>query len=219
MNFLAHFLLTDPLDSPEYQLGGLLPDIAKRAGILIKPAQLEYVPLSFLQLKKGIELHWKADRLFHNSKLFGFGMELWKKQLHAVIPTSISKTFFLYHLLFEMWLDRVLMMHQIGSDQAMYSQLEQVNLENLKAFASQVLDDQKSKLIRSFQGFQSRRFVSQYRQLEGFSEIAVDVFNYVTDQSLNGQFKDKIERILVELEVEETGILVRWNQLRSEILA
>ena len=119
-------------------------------------------------------------------------MEWWKEQLHSLVPADISKTFFLYHLLFEMWLDRVLMSEQPDADQQMYFALEKVNTMSLKEFAVQVLDDRKTQLVESFRGFQRRRFVSQYRKPETFAEIALGVFGDVTTQTINRKFRDNM---------------------------
>lgn len=219
MNFLAHFLLTDPGDSPEYQLGALLPDIAKRAKIVIKPGQLDSIDPKYSDFKKGIELHWKADRIFHNSRLFVYGMELWKRQLHKAVPQGISKTFFLYHLLFEMWLDRVLMKNKPEADKIMYGQLEKVDLLHLKEFSFGALGDENGQLLRAFNGFQTRRFVSHYRKPEPFAEIGVDVFNYVTSQKLLNNFENNIVLVLSELDSEKQEVLSLWQHLKSEIVS
>lgn len=218
MNFLAHFLLTRPDDTPELQLGALLPDIAKRAGVLIKPAQLAEVHPQYSDFKDGIELHWKADQIFHNSELFAYGMELWKRHLHPEIPKGISKTFFLYHLLFEMWLDRVLMKQQPGADQKMYIQLAKVSTDHLREFALEVLDDNNARLLKSFNGFQKRQFVSLYARPQAFAEIAIDVFNHVTDQKLPGDFEQSIRLIMSHMDEDVHPILGLWRKLIPDIV-
>ena len=52
-------------------------------------------------LKSGIELHWMADKKFHQSNLFNLGVALWKVHLEKRFP-GVERKFFLFHLLFEM---------------------------------------------------------------------------------------------------------------------
>lgn len=217
MNFLAHFLLTDEADPPEYQLGTLLPDIAKRAGIVVKPGDLAENREIFQALSYGMALHWKADRIFHNSTLFKTGVSLWKEVLLGRISPQINKTFFLYHLLLEMWMDKLLMTRYPQADVLMYKRLETVDAGLLARFTSICFGDREGKIVRAFQGFMKRRFVSHYRQADHFAQIATDVFGHVTHQPIVPELKDQIVIGLELLRAEEESVLRAWVDLKEEI--
>lgn len=219
MNFLAHFLITSASDSPEFAVGALLPDIAKRAGIALKASQIQLIKPEYEAFRSGIELHWRTDRVFHNSDLFDLGVSWWKAALPTGNFPATSKTFFLYHLLLEMWIDRVLMTYQPGADAEMYQKLNEVDSHLMEKFVLENLDDEELKVRKTFVGFCQRQFISHYHSPNRFAGIAVDVFGHVTRQLTPPTMLSNIQEALEKLSGKEPQLLEHWKNLRAEIRA
>lgn len=219
MNFLAHFELTSDVDSPAFQLGGLLPDFAKRAGF-----QLTHHKISpdhefrFPELVRGIRLHWLADKQFHRSELFEAGNLVWRNALNLVEFPWTERKFFLYHLLFEMWLDRLLILQNPQRPERMYQGLELAGKDSFSEFSKQVFDDQNSRLNSVYQDFMERKFISAYEDSTRFAQIASAFFGYITSQKETKLLIEPIQNALIILEPEEAGILAKWTEFKGTLL-
>lgn len=216
MNFFAHFLLARQVDSPLFHCGSLLPDIAKRAGVSIVDKQIEPFFHLYPHLIEGIRLHWHSDRLFHQSSLFEFATQAWKIRLESSELKTVSKKFFLNHLLAEMWLDRVLLEKHQGVGMEMYSSLEKVSFPELSQFSSLALNDHSGKLESTFSQFSKRKFILAYPDKLRFSEIASGVFGQVTQQPDTRFLMSIIGEVLEKLKSEEEPLLSHWNDFKGQ---
>lgn len=203
-------------DSPSYHCGALLPDIAKRAGFSILEKQVNPFYSDHQDLIDGIRLHWISDRLFHQSELFNYASSMWKFQLELADLKRISKTFFLTHLLAEMWLDRVLLSRFPNGGKEMYDSLDKVSTHEIKGFSKAVLDDQEGKLASTVIKFSKRKFILAYPDPVDFSEIAAGVFGYVTKQT-DTQFLIPIVQSSLEILIKkEAGLFSNWESFRQQ---
>lgn len=218
MNFLAHFLLAAHQPSSEFHLGSILPDIARRAGLKIHPQVFQAddsEPAGHHELKTGIFLHWKADARFHNHALFRTGCQAWKEVLDPLIP-EVHRRFFLYHLLAEMWLDRLLLMQNGDSAAQLYASVRRVEPGLLHAF-SRRLGDHQLKLLHTLDDFHRRRFLLDYADPDHFAAIASGVFSHGSRQLPDPVLRKKIGEVLPELNRFEEDLLLRWVQFSKEI--
>lgn len=217
MNFLAHFLLARPNDDDDFLIGSLLPDLARRAGIQMAGNKLKLVEGQlFSGLKTGIEFHWFADKKFHNSNLFNLGVALWKVHLEKKFP-GVERKFFLFHLLFEMWLDRLLLSRTPHSGHDMYDVLSLADVDTLELFAVQHLGDRNKQILKTFQGFVGRKFILDYQDEDQFAGIATEVFSHVTQQPWSERWRKPVVESLVELQKYESDVLYIWDLFSGEL--
>lgn len=212
MNFLAHYQLTQPGDEDDFRIGSLLPDIARRAEIALHQGKIRNLPdTAFLELIRGMELHWEADRQFHQAPLFDLGVGLWKVYLGKKFP-GVERKFFLFHLAFEMWLDRLILKRYPDSAIHMYDDLTLAGKDNLTRFAQVHLGDEEGFLNQTFEQFVNRRFILDYSDSGRFAGIVTDIFSRVTKQEWNENWMDPVVDSLRELERFESDVLFIWEQ-------
>lgn len=211
MNFLAHFVLATKLNkSPDFLAGSILPDIAKRAGFATPNFLITEFQSRNSELFSGIRFHLAADRFFHNSDLFKEGMAFWKLGLEEA-KTGLSKTFFLHHLLFEMWLDKILMVQNPDAAIKMYETLNLLNIDELDRFSNAFYSDSEGKIKRIYQGFLERKFILAYPSNASFTEISEGVFCHVTRQvPKQGLYAQILEKV-IEMENHQDYFLKLWK--------
>lgn len=214
MNFLAHYLLAESGPTAQYRLGGLFPDLAKRAGFRLLPQHLIPVDDRFHHLVSGIQLHWKADQVFHNSDLFEFAEGVWKQVL-STKTVLVEKQFFLRHLLAEMWLDRVLLQINPEKGHNMYYHLDQISRQEILEFSHKTLLDKNGMVLHTFEQFMHRKFILAYTDKNRFSEIGSGVFFHITQQLPNEDLANIIAQGLSELENREQELLDHWTSFRQ----
>lgn len=219
MNFLAHFELTIGDESPEFQLGGLLPDMAKRAGFQLTSHKITTEHENrFPDLVRGIRLHWLADKHFHQSILFETGNLLWKNALAEVGFPETQRKFFFYHLLFEMWLDRILIKQDVESPAFMYAQLGRVDLSRIEGFSNQVFGENQSQLLSVFRNFTERKFIAAYADASSFANMASGIFGHITHQQDTKKLINPILSALKVLDGNEDKIYRMWMEFRAGLL-
>jgi hypothetical protein len=218
MNFLAHFLLARHRDSPEFHLGSIFPDFGKRAGVPLQQSAFAGLPAGqYSELLAGMQLHWYADRQFHNAELFTSGYHLWKTEFGSSI-SGLHRSFFLYHLLFEMWLDRVLMQANPDAASIMYQSLESVDHSVVRDFALAHTADQDHLLLQTTEDFKSRKFILQYESPEKFAGIASGVFAHATGQTRNDELRLSIMNQLPRMDLHSYSFLRKWDDFSKNCL-
>lgn len=214
MNFLAHYLLAESGPSAQYRLGGLFPDLARRAGFRLLPYHLESLEDRYEHLISGIQLHWRADQVFHSSTLFKFAENAWKQALSNQ-SIGVEKQFFLRHLLAEMWLDRVLLKSNPEKGPDMYQHLDQISRQEILDFSNETVQDKNGKVLHTFEQFMHRKFILAYADAERFSEIGSGVFFHTTFQPPNAELKYQIGNGLNSLSDQEGLLLQHWSNFRQ----
>ena len=219
MNFLAHYILASDRDSAAFHLGALLPDMARRAGVSLDPSRLFHKDASdFEEMRAGIHLHWHADRHFHNSAFFHEGYLLWKNELEPGIG-HMNRKFFLYHLLFEMWLDRLLMRSNEVHAPAMYNSLLRLDERDIAGFSGRFLSDSPGRLQETVSDFKERKFILQYAENERFAAIASGVFAHATGQQPDQELKSLLMEVLPGFDQEHAlPVEAEWQKFQKELL-
>lgn len=129
MNYFAHFYFDYRENQPFYNLGLILPDLARGLDGK-KKLHLEAVGNEFPQpltaLKEGCNAHLKRDLLFHDSQFFTQNMAMMEDKLKAGnFPNEGIRLWFLVHVGVELLLDRMLM--------AQHSEILDLFYEEIKA--------------------------------------------------------------------------------------
>lgn len=217
MNFLAHYLIAQPTTDDDFLIGALLPDMARQAGIQITGSKMKDVHGQlFSGMKSGMELHWMADKKFHQSSLFNLGVALWKVHLEKRFP-GVERKFFLFHLFFEMWLDRILLAREPSQGLEMYDNLALADVETLTHFSTQHLGDVNQQVVKTYKGFVNRKFILDYQNEVLFARIGTEVFSYVTQQVWNENWQNPVMEALIELQKFELDVLYIWDEFVLEL--
>jgi hypothetical protein len=218
MNFLSHYLLAKEHDqSPLFLVGSILPDLAKRAGFSTPKVLFKNESNQDVQLLNGVKFHLKTDKYFHNDSLFKQGIQFWKTDLDEK-NIGLSKSFFLHHLLFEMWLDQILLFANPGSANEMYFTLESADFKLLKKFLSDFYLDRNDKIIKVFDGFINRKFVLSYLNPFDFTHIASGVFSHTTNQTIPEHLPEILLKKLDSMKINEAHFLALWENFKTEFL-
>jgi hypothetical protein len=211
MNFLAHFLLAQHRQSPDFHLGSLLPDMVRRAGFRLQEHHFSGLNSDEAQeLLIGVRFHWHTDARYHNSDLFLQGYELWKSLISDNIPLQLERKFFLFHLLSEMWLDRILLHRNPEAGQKLYEQILMAD-EALLRVLSIRLKDREHKLLSTRRDFLDRRFILDYAHPEKFAGIAAGVFAHASRQPFSAVLQEIIASALHEADHHSGRIQAVWR--------
>jgi hypothetical protein len=217
MNFLAHTEISPFEASPWHYLGCIFPDLAKRAGVNFRSKQFLELEMQLPEdFSKGIALHFEADRLFHNSRLFESGLQIWKSLLRPE-SADLKRTFFLHHLVFEMWLDRLIMKENQQSGLRFYDVLGGLDSDALQAVFFPAFGSESEKLVSVFQQFMKRKFVLAYTEDSRFAEISTGVFCFITRQKQGLIRPSEIEEALERAIPYEAAAGSEWRDFKSFI--
>lgn len=217
LNFLAHFLAAQPIGEEDFLIGSLLPDITRRAGVTLSSLKIRNEKGQlFAPLLHGIEFHWFADKKFHQSNLFQLGVALWKVHLEKRFP-GVERKFFLFHLLFEMWLDRLLLSEDPGRGTDMYDSLALTDTEVLALFSKNTLGDRNGVILKTYQSFLTRKFVLDYASEQQFARLATEVFSYVTQQPWKESWMEPVLAGMDDLKKFESDVLYIWELFLQEL--
>ena len=218
MNFLAHFILASQIENPEFHTGSILPDIGRRAGFQLSKSVLpDAFPVQLGLLMAGMDLHWFADKHFHDSAFFWNGYNLWKDEIGFQI-SGVNRKFFLYHLLFEMWLDRILMSSNPAIGDLMYASLQQTDPELIRLFSFEMAGDHKQKIQDTLTDFNQRKFVLDYANDLKFSGIASGVFAHVTKQNQDADLRELLPKSLSKMDRYSELILKDWELFSDKLM-
>lgn len=220
MNFFAHMLLLGADPPPEAVLGSILPDVAKKSGLILNQSWLRaHKATLHPDLAFGIHTHLSGDQLFHDSQLFHWLTGLWHLPLNqSTFP--IKYTFFLKHLVAEMWLDRVLLSQQAQQLHTYYQQLSSLDdsLPELTR-AGMASDVAHTSLLNWIRRFYQEQFLFAYLKPHEFAETAARVFTNVTQQTSKKQeVQEMVSKQLFPLQKANTEVFDRWTDFHKTFM-
>lgn len=162
MNFLSHYYISGKPNNPYYTLGLILPDFARqyvKTFFTDKP----FDKPEFEQLYLGCLQHYSDDKLFHGSKFF---------EEHTLVCTQIvtdagfdkhiQRKWFLGHVFFELYLDRILVNHIPGLVQAFYKNLSLVEPKIVMEYLALFDCPNPEKLVAIIQNFVKFAYIKNY---------------------------------------------------------
>lgn len=140
VNFISHFYLERSCKANPYIVVGLaLPDLWHTQLNLYAPRHEPNESTALHQFKIGLQKHFIADKIFHNSDYF-ISMSEWANQEIRKTNTStqLKRKFFLVHISIELVLDRVLMRIYPDLVEEFYTYFEKVNPEEVQTFMENI---------------------------------------------------------------------------------
>jgi hypothetical protein len=201
LNFLSHYFIHHKIDNPYFNLGLILPDLARGSIKKFKTLNGEF-SINHEQLLNGSNSHLADDKKFHASHFFETGTS---KCLDAIKSNTdlknIERKWFLGHILFEMMMDRLLVRHYNGLGKQFYSDLNSIDIPELEGFLKNQGLIETEKLCRMFHYFRQAAYILNYtdNNLFGYSLSRVMMRAGLPEIS----FHERRDLMQVVIELEE----------------
>ena len=120
------------------------------------------------QIQKGIDAHYQADKMFHNSPVF---MNLTSQTIQAFNAAGLNRERLrlsvIAHVAVELMIDRQILLadEQIAHDY--YAQLDGVKEDLISVYFDTLsLHNEKQNFLSRFQFFRQRRFIYLFKDIE-----------------------------------------------------
>lgn len=179
MNFLSHAFVARHTDDDLYLLGTSLPDLLPLYDRSLKLAPfVDYLKRGGgnSPLLAGIACHIESDRSFHASQFFRDGQAAIRARLQAVAGLP-AKRFFLAHILFEMMLDRYLLIRYPEFGERYYDIFTPALCGDISAMVGHCFG--RGDFAPFLAHFASSRFLFHYLDIEGLAVRALRVGAHV----------------------------------------
>ena len=162
MNYLSHFYIHQKPGESYYNAGLIMPDLARGFVKSFKNKVL-YVGSDLQALHIGCLQHYNADKTFHASEFFEWGSHLCTAAVKKLIfKGEVERRWFIGHVLFEMFLDKLLVQHKKQVYIDFYESLNQTDLLVLKEFLDLNTASNSDKLLQNFNHFRSVQYIINY---------------------------------------------------------
>lgn len=169
LNFLSHYLLDASL-SPWFNLGLALPDLTGVAERGFRPAwpPESEKDINESELAAGWRAHVAADAVFHNSDAFlHYTKEIRKRLKLSGMNSDGRKLFFMAHVLFEIMLDRQIVIHRPETAVDFYLDLEKIEVRKMCTILRREGLQDAEKLSDIFTHFVQAQWLYQYADADG----------------------------------------------------
>jgi len=135
MNFVGHYFVDHGVQDADYTLGKILPDLLRNfsKSIRLNASDLEGKGQGE-PLYMGIRMHFRTDRVFHDSALFRERSAEINGRLKNSVLSIRKYRFFFAHVLLEMLIDRCLLIRHPGLGEGFYHQLAAADKQTLSDF-------------------------------------------------------------------------------------
>lgn len=163
MNFIAHYHFYKSEDS-YYNLGLVLPDMVKNFNKTHLKPKDQFVHQLLNSINKGSKMHLEADKLFHQSTFFKEAEKFMSFMMDdkALWP----RKWFLNHLLCEIVLDRVIMERHPNEVKEFYSELNNVNIDQVELYLKLSNIPNYQNFREGFERFVKYQFIFEYEHNE-----------------------------------------------------
>ena len=165
MNFIAHFFFTHQPEQHYYNLGTVLPDLARNfvKGSRIAPHKTVPLQPEHQQLNEGSAMHYALDKVFHNSQFFNSSYaHIRELTRQAGFDSSFPKYFFFNHIFLELMLDRYLIRQHPQSATEFYRSLHVIEPQPLKDFLQLHDIVQGEEFFTKFERFRDVKYLFHY---------------------------------------------------------
>ena len=171
MNYISHFRL-DRHREDYIAFGTLFPDLAR--GPLphlrlfgIVPGLAHSGPVEE-SMKHGMLRHFEVDKKFHSSSfMLNYSSLLKERFMSSEAGKSGARMFFVSHILTEMLLDRVLLVHEPALGTEFYDLLARIDTEVITGLFRSHPEYQPERFTEFFHRFRDSRYLFSYLETEG----------------------------------------------------
>lgn len=179
MNFVAHYYIDSHLDNGLFVVGVSTPDLVpvyqprfRLRKRLVEKKLLEPHTEEFSYFTQGILRHFEADDIFHSAPFFQYENSYLIELIKDFFPHGeVKRSFFVAHILFELVLDRVLVLDDPTVLDAYYRHWQSVDLYEISSMTGSLFENGLSDL-EGYQGYLNKFATRKYLYgLEEWSEL------------------------------------------------
>ena len=163
MNYFAHFFIDHIVHNTEYNVGLILPDLARGfVSSFRKPLSIQTDNFE-IDLWKGCQKHYETDKRFHASTFFNELIELAKHMMdNAEFKDGIKRRFFLEHIMAELMIDRILVKKNSHFLHSFYDTLNNIYTKLLLKFLHNYKIESVDKFEEHFNHFRKVKYIYYY---------------------------------------------------------
>ena len=190
MNYFSHYLLIPDQQNEYSTLGCILPDLLRDKKIdssYYLSNDFSHKNVQHQSLSFGIKNHIESDALFHNSTFFKSKTKQLARAIRNSDKISLSKyTYFVAHILLELYIDHLLVQDYPNILDQFYVQLDQTNDTVLENYFQKFLpyNDFELFLLKKDK-FVSSKFLTNYSQLKNIGSFLSYVLEKVSIEKLS----------------------------------
>lgn len=221
MNFLSHYYTLKKSENAYVVLGSILPDLVTDfSKIYNQSIEEQFYPKEFFlkQMLEGVQLHIKADDLFHNSKKFSELENVAKELLKKEFGTTLKRKYVIAHVLVELVIDKYLILKEEALLDQFYNTLKEIKTKKANLFfESLYIEEDSSNFLRNFSYFLKNKFLFVLKENEGI----IFTLNKVFAKKLNYEFlkeEDKWKNLITKLYLEiENKIPILLEDVKTKL--
>jgi acyl carrier protein phosphodiesterase len=217
MNFLAHFYFDGVDGAPSYNLGLVLPDLMGmvRRGWKLKQSHLQnHVIPVHKAIASGASAHLQMDDWFHKTDFFIRGRSLVKATLEeAGVTYPPYRPGFLSHVLLELLLDRLIVLHYTSMVSKFYRELAIVSVDWVRSFFESINLTFDDNFPAFFTQFINNQFAFRY----AYDTPLLEALNQIAKRVSQPVFKDdQMEDLKARLKNLDVSIFDIFGDLNND---
>lgn len=205
MNFISHFYLEYACKDIPYIIAGLaIPDLWHTQLNLYAPRHENNETLELHQFKVGLQKHFLADKVFHNSDYF-ISMSEWANENIRKINTSaqLKRKFFLVHVAIELVLDRVLIQNYPHLVEEFYTCFEKISPQQVQTYMEHIYYYNFDGLAERITQFTTQKRIYEYLNDEKLLALLDWMMQKITyNNPFSHSDKQKVQQFIQVLEQE-----------------
>ncbi len=172
MHFLSHYYCELPNNKPYFVAGLIIPDLSgnfsRTYNSVIKNCVIANKDSELQLIHQGIISHYKADKSFHNSKLF---MQHLSQAIQSFLNEGLGRKRLrlsvIAHVAVELMIDRQIVLEKESICHDFYQAIDNANEKVLSVYFDDLsLVKEKKEFLTRFQFFKQRRFLFLFKDLE-----------------------------------------------------
>lgn len=218
MNLLSHYYIDQHVDSPDYKLGLIFPDLQRGFNALLRKDLLHTTTLNETEqaFVDGIKKHYLVDKCFHNLPYFDHYTALLKQLIQQ--HTNIDhRVYFLAHIYLEMLIDKALIVENTLLTVSFYEDMRNVNRKALIEHLSRMgKADLATAFFGNFNKFLEARYLDRYSNNESFVHGVLYSFERATGVSTSATDRDGMLTITDLMMSEHSTDLLKVFQTLDE---
>lgn len=163
MNFLAHYFTDQKPENHYFNLGLILPDLA-RGHLKVNAFLHTDSDLPFHQeIIDGCIKHISSDKKFHASSFFEHYLSLVSTSINSAgFSEALQRKWFLAHILFELLIDRVILKRDKEPVDRFYNDLNKVDENILASLLNQLNAQSVDSFMQRFNHFRQVQYIRYY---------------------------------------------------------
>ncbi len=216
MNYLSHFYLDHVAGNPYFNVGLLLPDIAKDQVKTFKVTVSDLIPVH-KEIQLGCLRHYKSDKIFHASSFFMDNMHWINEELkNTAISNLVQRKWFIAHIMMELMVDRQIVKNEPAMVDDFYGNLLLVDEIQLNNYLLKFGAIDPENFIVRFNHFRTVKYIYYYADNNKFVYSLNRIMMRAGLQEMNQSDKSIMEKFIIEM---ETRYFSDYEKMKQNLIA